>query len=446
MIVRSRFSKLRSLECSKRFVGLQANRSGSPITPASRNDESASPSRANSAASTSSVCSPSRGGRVMGTSDADMRGANPSMGTSPCTGRSRWWTKPREVRCLSWWSSAVSRQAAQGTPAARDRLHGLVLGPLPGPVADLRVQRLAVLHALTCGFEAWVDQEVAAVHRGTQAVPMALIDGHQVDVVVRAERLARVDVDRRQPAGVAGPGRRARSPGRSDESPGAYVVGHRLLHGQLDLLPLAGAQLLHVGRENRHGGLHAGTRVAGGGAGHHGRTIGFAGDREGAGRGLRDHVHAAEIGVRSTGAKAFDARVDQAGVGAAQDVVADVQPLDDAGAVVLHEDVEIRCHAEQQVAAFVGAQVERHAALIGIPGAEVRRVVLVRGAADAAAGVAVLGRFDLDDVGTEPGEGLGARGPRLVLGHVEHPHAVQCRHAPSPLLQLREEHTPTGPR
>ena len=63
--------------------GQPAYRFLSPITPASRMADRASSPRPSSAARTSSVCSPSRGGADISTCEADSRGAKPSMGTLP---------------------------------------------------------------------------------------------------------------------------------------------------------------------------------------------------------------------------------------------------------------------------------------------------------------------------------------------------------------------------
>ena len=311
---------------------------------------------------------------------------------------------------------------------AGDGGHRLVFVPAARPRRDLAVQRHAVLNAGRGGRKARVDEQVWPLDGRAQRIPMVLVDGHQVDVVVRAEWLAAVDVHRRQTARVATARRRSSAPGGADEGAGAHIVGHRLLHGELDLLAFAGAQPLDVGGEDGHGGLHPGAGIAGGGARHHGRAIRFAGDGKGAGRGLRHHVHGTVAGVRAAQAEALDAGIDESRVHSAQGVVADVQPFDDAGAVVLHEDIELRRQAQQQFPPGLAAQIQGDAALVGVPSAKVRGIILVLGAAHATPRIAVLRRLHLHHVRAEPRERLRAGRAGLVLGHVQHPHAIQCGH------------------
>ena len=70
----------------------------------------------------------------------------------------------------------------------------------------------------------------------------------------------------------------------------------------------------------------------------------------------------------------------------AQPLVGEIELLHHARAVVLHEDVELRKHAEEQGVALGLLQVERQALLVGVPVAEIGRVVRARG--DGAARIA----------------------------------------------------------
>ena len=107
--------------------------------------------------------------------------------------------------------------------------------------------------------------------------------------------------------------------------------------------------------------------------------------------------------------KPLDPAVDDLGVNLADRVVVEPQFLDHAGAEVLDQDVEAGRELEQQVAAFFGAEVDRDAALVAVPGDEVLGVL--DGAAlpgEAAAGIAHSGPLHLDHVCAQPGQGLGA--------------------------------------
>ena len=57
---------------------------------------------------------------------------------------------------------------------------------------------------------------------------------------------------------------------------------------------------------------------------------------------------------------------------------------------------------------------------------EIPRVVVGMAGPQPAAGVAGLRVFDLDHLGAEPGQRLGAGRPRLELGEVDNPHAFEA--------------------
>ena len=318
--------------------------------------------------------------------------------------------------------------------AARDpRLsegpHDLPLRALLRPIPDQRRQFVLVLlaagGALVAGVarHLWPSQDVA------QGPPHAGCRGDHVGVVVRPEGPAGVQVHQR-PVPVAVARRDGLPPLRAARDPRAHVVGARLLHGDLHRLALAGALLLDVRPQQRQGHLHSRPGVADRGAGHGGRALGLTRHGERARRRLRHHVVALVARVGAAHSEALDAGVDDPRVHRLHHVVADVELLHDARAVVLHEDVVVRRHVEQQLPSARLTQVQHDAALVAVPVQEVGRVA--QAAQLAPPRVAAARRLDLHDVGPHPGQRLRARGSRLVLRHVQDPHSIERGHVATP--------------
>ena len=314
---------------------------------------------------------------------------------------------------------------ARGHAGGTQLAHRLLLRPLPCPLLDLVVQLLHMLEARLLGREARVCEHVRAVERGAERVPHARGDDHQVDVIVGSEGLARVDIRRRAGA-IPLPMRGLLGAVAVVRDHRAHEVGGRLLHRQLDELPLSRAQLLHVGRRDRERHLHTRPAVADREARTHRRPVGLAGDGEGGGRGQRNHVVALEVRVRPAEAEALDAPVDEARVQLVQHVVVDVEPLDHAGAVVLDEHIEVGHEPQEQLAPFARLEIECDAAFVRVPRQEVR--ARIGAARHAAAGIPDPGTLQLHDIRAEPCQRLRAGGPGLVLRHVEDAHAVQRGH------------------
>ena len=116
-------------------------------------------------------------------------------------------------------------------------------------------------------------------------------------------------------------------------------VQHRLLHRHLDELALAGAAALHQRREDRHREMHAGAAVADIGAVDHRRAAGLAGHAHRPRGRLRHRLEAFVVAVRAVGAEPLDRGIDDARVELLDRVVAEPEPLHDAGAEVLGDDI-----------------------------------------------------------------------------------------------------------
>ena len=143
-----------------------------------------------------------------------------------------------------------------------------------------------------------------------------------------------------------------------------------------------------------------------------------------AAHGLGDHVEAHVILV-GTFPEALDLRVDDPGIDLLDDVVAEAQPLDGAGGEILDHDVGLLQHLREDLAAAFAAEVQRDAALVGVEQHEVVRIHARRVGGRTAPLVAAFRILDLDDIGAQPGERLGARGSGLELGQVEDLHVFQ---------------------
>src|SRR4029453_4410705 len=85
---------------------------------------------------------------------------------------------------------------------------------------------------------------------------------------------------------------------------------------------------------------------------------------------LEDRIEARTIAVRSRRAESRDRRIDEARVDGAQALVADAEPLGDARAHVLHDDVGALGQTVDDPAPLGGLQIDRDRALAAIPAEE----------------------------------------------------------------------------
>ena len=155
------------------------------------------------------------------------------------------------------------------------------------------------------------------------------------------------------------------------------------------------------------------------------RSVVLAGNAHDTAGRLRDHVEREVVLVGPAGAEALHLRVDDARIDGAHRVVAEPEPLDGAGGEILHHDVGTLGHVLDELQPAFGFQVDGDGFLVGveqqeIPGVLVRASALAGlSAQQVAAGLAALRVFHLDDLGTEPGQRLGAGWASLELGQVQ---------------------------
>ena len=198
-----------------------------------------------------------------------------------------------------------------------------------------------------------------------------------------------------------------------------HVVDHGVLHRHLQAAALPGLLPLIERAQDADRHQHAGAGVAKRRARLDRRPVGLAGDAERATGGLRDHVESEVFFVWAAGPETLDLAVDDAGVDLLDLVIAEAQPLDRAGRHVLDRHVSL---CQQRLDDFEPArrfEVEGDRLLVGVELVEIPGVVVGLTGLQPPAGVAAARVFDLDHLGAEPRQGLGAGGSRLELGEVD---------------------------
>ena len=274
------------------------------------------------------------------------------------------------------------------------------------------------VHELHVGLVVEVVLKSGLVHPGDNLGEVGAAGGG--DVGHHVSGLRRIDTD-------AGDGHAEEAEGTGAHAVGALEVPHHhgrllgqgegLLHGDVDVLALAGALGVVEGGERSLGGLDARADVALVAVDEVGWVLGLASKRHHATHRLSDDVAVGEAGVGAGLAEAGNRRVDEVGALAAEVVVAEAMGGKGAGHAVLKDDVG----AEGELA---GASAIRFPIEIEDEGA-LRAVLGPKGDARIGSGVAVeegrgtaleaaSGGLDLDDVGAEVGEQLAAVGADLV--------------------------------
>ncbi len=149
-----------------------------------------------------------------------------------------------------------------------------------------------------------------------------------------------------------------------------------------------------------------------------------AGHRHDAGCRLDDVVISGLAAARTFLSKGRERGIDQARIDFRQRLVAQPKRVERAGAVVLHEHVGGLDQRFEDFAVALLLEVERHRALVGGLGQELRAHQLVVErlvGARAAALVGVVRVLDLDHVGAEHAELIGRERPRQNVGRVDRP-------------------------
>src|SRR5690606_10701566 len=141
-------------------------------------------------------------------------------------------------------------------------------------------------------------------------------------------------------------------------------------------------------------------------------------------------------------AVAADAHQYQPRVVAAQHVVAEPEPLERARTKVLDQEVGLADQLADELAAFVGLQVDTHGLLVAQHARAIERLSLVLQAH--VAGRIAFGRLDLDDLGPEVRHQPGAPGTGDRRAHLDH--AVARQRLAAALLSARDRFRLPGRR
>src|SRR6516165_11173401 len=176
--------------------------------------------------------------------------------------------------------------------------------------------------------------------------------GEQIDVIVGAARLARIDAVR----GVAAcrlPLCRLSGLRLPDEH-AAAVMHDRILHSCLQAPALTRRAPLIERADDAECEQHAGAGVADCRPRLDRLAVALAGNAHRAAASLRDRVEAQPLFVRAARTKPLYLRIDYARVEGADDIVAETQSLDSAGRKVLGEDIGLLGHLLDQRQAPLG--------------------------------------------------------------------------------------------
>ena len=325
-----------------------------------------------------------------------------------------------QLRVVDQLVRACDARARHVGAARAERGEDLDARPLADPRADDRVQLAAARGAAAVVAEAVVARDLRLADRGAQAAEEAIARGPDDDpAVARFERVVRggegvLVADALGVDAEAGGDRRPRVGDGEDR------VLVREVERARDAGPLPFEQCRHDTEREKEAADEIGERAAG----SYRRAVGKAGHREESTRRLRDDVVRHLTGTRPGRAEPGERTDDEARVARAQHVGAEPFRRHPPGAEVVDDGVGAGDEAQEQLAAFRVADVERDRALaaVGVLKRE-RGLALRRGA------VAVIvpspRPLDLDHVGTEVGEERRRERPGDDAGEIEDAEAFE---------------------
>ena len=167
--------------------------------------------------------------------------------------------------------------------------------------------------------------------------------------------------------------------------------------------------------------VHTAAAVCDGRTHAHGGPIGLAGDAHPAPSGLSDKIERLVVRPRPPGAVAADRGDDQTRERLTEPLGRQAEPRERAGREVLGQNVRALEQSVELPTPPVLGQIEHDAPLALVVKHEERAVAFRRRPCELSRRIAA-GRLHLDHVRAEPGEELGRRGTRLVLGEIDDAH------------------------
>ena len=309
-----------------------------------------------------------------------------------------------------------------------------------------RHQRVAVTHAVGVARVQRIEGERWLARHGTELGELAVVADGQDEVPVRdLEHLVRHDVlvrvahARRRYAGC--------------EIVGPQVGEHGHLgveQGHVDHLALSGGVTVPQCGQDGHCGVHAGEQIRDGHADFlrpaARQVVALTGHAHQAADALNGVVVAGALAVRAGLPEAGDRAVHQPRVERAQRRGVQAVARHVADLEVLDEHVAVQGQLADHVLPLGPCDVDRDRAFVAV-GAQVVRglgavfavAVLQKRRAPAARVIAAVRAFDLDDVGTQVGQRLGAPRAGQHARQVQHPNAGKalCRWSADPGLHAR---------
>jgi hypothetical protein len=136
------------------------------------------------------------------------------------------------------------------------------------------------------------------------------------------------------------------------------VVQHRVLHGDLQAMALAGLAALVQRAHDRDRHQHASAGITERDAGPDRRAVLVSGDAEGAAARLGNHVEGEVVLERAAFAEALDLGVDDARIDRLHDFIGQAQPLDGTWGKVLDHHVCLANHVLDEREPLGGLEID----------------------------------------------------------------------------------------
>ena len=289
---------------------------------------------------------------------------------------------------------------------------------LLGPCGDDLIHRLVVGHPVLDLQESGVLLQLRTAHDVAQnAVELVVAGGNDHVAVLGREGvigiggLIAVADPLGNPAG-----------GLIDHGDILHGGGHGIHQSNVNLLPQTGFLAVHQSGQYADGQVQAAQHVAHRRADTGGLSAGPAGGAHQAAHGLPHDVIACTLAQGAGVAKAGDGAVDDRRIDLLEHIVAQAQLFHGAGAVVLNDNVRLFHHFLENLFCLRVFQIQRAAHLAAVEVGEIHAVVVDEGA-HAAAVIAALGIFNLDDRCTHVGQDGAA------VRSCQHPRQIQNDHA-----------------